>query len=204
MSFELYARPGTPHVRDGLFFVIRKNGDLSIMREVASQITGERPPPDEFLVDLYYDQNENALAVKASQAGRLPARKNGRTWVVAAPDFFEAFEIQLYAATRYPAEQFGEMWGCRLVNGVRTGRPKRFGAAVPDADTQLSQSIRDLDFAVRSTNALENNGITTVRALLLHSAADLVLLPGIGGASVADIEAVLEVNGLSLAEGGGE
>lgn len=201
MSFELYARPGAAHVRDGLFFVVRKNGDLSIMREVAAHLTGKRPPPDEFLVDLYYDQSENALAVKAGPAGRFPARKNGRTWVVAAPDFFEAFGIQLYAATRYPAEKFGEMWGCRLINGVRTGRPKRAGASVPNAE--LDEPVHMLDFrSLRPIRALERRNINTLGQLLQESAEGLAGMLGIGPVIVAEIEAVLARKGLRLAGGG--
>lgn len=127
MSWEIFSRPVAPHVRDGLFVVVRKGGQVSLMRQVAVALTGGAGA-EEFACDVYFDPDRKALAVKAASSGSFVARLNGRTWVIDASAVFAAYGVLLDAATRYPAQDFGGgMWGCVLRDGVKTGRTRKLG-----------------------------------------------------------------------------
>lgn len=75
------------------------------------------------------------------------------------------------------------------------------GGARPKRTRALSTRIEDLDFSVRTSNCLRNQGIETLGDLLQKSEAELLATRHFGKKSLSEVKEKLAQYGLSLAEG---
>lgn len=69
-------------------------------------------------------------------------------------------------------------------------------------DDLLTAPLSVLGLIVRASNALLNNGISTVGDLLAKTEVEIATLPGIGPFALADIRAKLSARGLMFRPGG--
>jgi DNA-directed RNA polymerase alpha subunit len=67
-------------------------------------------------------------------------------------------------------------------------------------NTIFDYRIRDCELSVRTTNALMNDDIATVRELLEKPPSHLLRIPAFGRKSLREVETFLNDHGLRLAE----
>jgi hypothetical protein len=67
-----------------------------------------------------------------------------------------------------------------------------------ELEMNLARSINELEFSVRSENALKNARIETVRDLIQKTEKEMLLLPNFGRKSLREVVEILETMGLSL------
>jgi DNA-directed RNA polymerase alpha subunit len=70
----------------------------------------------------------------------------------------------------------------------------------PDEDV-LSAPLSVLGLTLRASNALLNNGFSTVEEVMAKTDVELARLPLIGPSIMADIKAKLRARGLALCDG---
>jgi len=105
-----------------------------------------------------------------------------KTYMLSEIEVLDTTKIQSEVDAE-PKTTFGEYWWRK-----RIGIPHKGVEGVTPLD----------DLTVRSSNALKQEGVTTVEQLLCWEENHLLMLPGMGRKSVNDIKSYLQSKGLKL------
>lgn len=70
----------------------------------------------------------------------------------------------------------------------------------PDSPSPLARPVSELEFTIRTANALRDGGIVTVRDLIQKTDQELLRIPNFGRKSLNEVKAVLECMHLRLAD----
>jgi DNA-directed RNA polymerase alpha subunit len=110
----------------------------------------------------------------------------------------QTFAVLLWLADRYEAlaDRFRQPTRCSARCSARL--PLR---DVTGDDEVMTAPLSVLGLTLRSSNALLNNGFSTVGDLLPKTETEIVTLPHIGPIVLADIKAKLSARGLTLHPG---